>query len=67
MDVLDLFCGAGGMSLGFTKAGYDIKAGVDNWPQAVECYSRNFPDHGAHQMDLQNWKSVVEKFKKERK
>lgn len=54
------------MSLGFTRAGYDIKAGVDNWPQAIECYSQNFPGHLAHRMDLQNWKSVVEKFQNDR-
>lgn len=65
MNVLDLFCGAGGMSLGFMRAGYNIKAGVDNWPHAIECYSQNFPGHAAYQMDLQDWKAVVKKFQGE--
>lgn len=42
--VLDLFCGAGGLSLGFARAGCKILAGVDfeHWP--VETHHRNFPD-----------------------
>ena len=28
---VDLFCGCGGMSLGFQKAGFNIVAGIDNW------------------------------------
>lgn len=27
--VLDLFCGCGGLSLGFEKAGYDVLLGID--------------------------------------
>ena len=28
-SVVDLFCGAGGLSKGFMDAGFDIKIGVD--------------------------------------
>jgi len=31
MKVVDLFCGCGGLSLGFEKAGMDVVAGFDNW------------------------------------
>lgn len=51
--------------MGFLRAGYNIKAGVDNWSQAIECYSQNFPMHAALQMDLQDWKSVAKKFQDE--
>lgn len=42
--VLDLFCGAGGLSLGFRNAGCTILGGIDHehWP--VETHHENFPD-----------------------
>ncbi len=39
--VLDLFCGCGGMSLGFEKAGYDVLLGIDIWKDALETYKFN--------------------------
>lgn len=39
--VLDLFCGCGGLSLGFEKAGYDVLLGVDNWEDALKTYKFN--------------------------
>ena len=62
MKIIDLFCGAGGMSLGFTQAGYTVVGAVDNWGPAVECYKKNFKGNPFYQMDLSNWKSVVAKF-----
>lgn len=44
MKVLDLFCGAGGVSLGFHREGFEIIA-VDSWHWACESYKYNFPDH----------------------
>jgi len=43
--VLDLFCGAGGLSLGFKMAGFNIEGGIDFNEQAIETHSKNFP-HG---------------------
>jgi DNA (cytosine-5)-methyltransferase 1 len=34
--VVDLFCGAGGLSAGFRAAGFKIIAGVDNWRPAAK-------------------------------
>lgn len=42
--VLDIFCGAGGMSLGFQNAGCEILSGIDNYSHAVNTHHRNFPD-----------------------
>ena len=42
MKVVDLFCGCGGLSLGFEKAGMDVVAGFDNWQDALDVYRRNF-------------------------
>ena len=40
---VDLFCGAGGMSLGFEQAGFDIVAAVDVDPVHIATHQRNFP------------------------
>lgn len=40
---VDLFCGAGGMSLGFEQAGFDILGALDIDPINVATYRRNFP------------------------
>jgi len=37
--VLDLFCGCGGLSLGFMQAGFDIKLGVDIWKDAIATFN----------------------------
>ena len=35
MNVIDLFGGVGGLSLGFEKAGASVLASVDNWDEAM--------------------------------
>lgn len=42
MKVVDLFCGCGGMSLGFQNAGFEIVAAFDNWAPAIAVYQKNF-------------------------
>ncbi len=39
--VLDLFCGCGGMSLGFEMAGFDVELAIDNWEDALVTYRKN--------------------------
>lgn len=41
--LLDLFCGAGGLSLGFEWAGYDVVAANDNFKQACDTFRYNNP------------------------
>lgn len=41
MKVVDLFCGAGGFSLGFKQAGFDVILGIDNWEMACRTYVKN--------------------------
>lgn len=53
MNTVDLFCGVGGLSLGFQKAGFKIKASYDSWDKAINIYSLNFK-HPAHVLDLSN-------------
>ena len=51
MNVVDLFSGCGGLSLGFCKAGFKITAAYDNWDAAVSVYAANF-NHPIHTADL---------------
>ena len=41
LNVLDLFCGCGGMSKGLQDAGLNVVAGIDIWDKAVASYSVN--------------------------
>ena len=43
-NVLDLFCGAGGLSLGFKLAGYNIAGGIDFQADAIKTHELNFKD-----------------------
>ena len=43
-NVLDLFCGAGGLSLGFKMAGFDIVGGIDFNQEAIDTHALNFKD-----------------------
>lgn len=56
---VDLFCGGGGMSLGFTKSGFDIVAAFDKWPEALAVYRDNF-GHPAIEADLSDDESSFE-------
>jgi DNA (cytosine-5)-methyltransferase 1 len=51
LNVIDLFCGCGGMSKGLTDSGLNIIAGIDIWDKAVESYNKNF-EHKAYCEDL---------------
>ena len=43
-NFIDLFCGAGGMSLGFEKAGFNCVGAIDNFSAACETHKLNFPN-----------------------
>lgn len=60
--VLDLFCGSGGLSLGFEMASFDVCAAIDNWSDALVTYRYNHKGL-AIQADLEHLKpeEVVKK------
>lgn len=62
MKVVDLFCGCGGLSLGFEKAGMDVVAAFDNWPEALGVYRQNF-SHPAIRADLTNVEESVKRIR----
>jgi len=44
-NVIDLFCGCGGLSYGFERAGFNVLLGIDNDAKALETFELNH--HGA--------------------
>ena len=65
MRCVDLFCGCGGLSLGFARAGFTVEAAFDNWEAALAVYRNNFA-HPAIQLDLSDIAravGAVERFK----
>ncbi|MBK9712157.1 MAG: DNA cytosine methyltransferase [Kouleothrix sp.] len=52
MKAIDLFSGAGGMSLGFERAGFQVLAAFDHDPKHIETYSTNFPTTLARTVDI---------------
>jgi DNA (cytosine-5)-methyltransferase 1 len=51
LTALDLFSGAGGLSLGLTRAGFRIVGAVDSWKSAIASYEQNFA-HPAIRADI---------------
>ncbi|MCY4235903.1 MAG: DNA cytosine methyltransferase [Cyanobacteria bacterium MAG CAR2_bin_4] len=49
LSVIDFFAGAGGLSLGFARAGFHVEMAVDNCAAAVETHRWNL---GGHAQDL---------------
>jgi DNA (cytosine-5)-methyltransferase 1 len=42
LTFVDMFCGAGGSSLGLTYAGMRLLVGMNHWQQAIDTHSTNF-------------------------
>lgn len=60
---LDLFCGAGGLSLGLERAGFRSLLGLDTNRDAIATYRRAFPDAEALEQsivgyDFRQWRGV---------
>lgn len=41
LNIIDLFCGCGGLSLGFENAGFNVLLGIDMWEDALVTYRHN--------------------------
>jgi DNA (cytosine-5)-methyltransferase 1 len=52
LNVLDLFCGCGGMTRGLLDAGLNVIAGIDIWDKAIDSYSKNFSQHNSKHLAI---------------
>lgn len=62
---LDLFAGAGGLSLGLKDAGWDTAAALEYSADAAATYRKNFPkvrvlQEDVHGVDFSQWRGVVD-------
>ena len=44
MKIIDLFCGAGGLSLGFEQSGFKVISAIDNCKSSIETFNKNHPE-----------------------
>jgi len=59
MKVVDLFCGAGGFSLGFEVSDdFEVIYAIDNDPKPLETYRHNFPNTEVVEEDVRNVEEV---------
>jgi DNA (cytosine-5)-methyltransferase 1 len=56
LSATDLFCGAGGSSIGAEAAGVQLAMGINHWVRAIETHSTNFPhaDHDCRDVSEQH-------------
>lgn len=55
LRAVDFFCGGGGMSLGLSKAGIDVVAGIDSDPVCRETYEANHPNSPFIMADIKKY------------
>ena len=53
--IIDLFCGCGGLSLGFEMAGFEPEVAIDMWEDAIKTYNHNHSGDVAICQDIHNW------------
>ena len=46
LTATDMFCGAGGSSIGFEAAGGELRMAANHWALAIETHNSNFPNAG---------------------
>ena len=63
---IDLFAGAGGMSLGASMAGIDVKLCIEKDEHALLTYCRNHNGTKVYAEDIQKVKKITASFKKKR-
>ena len=52
---IDLFCGAGGFSLGFEMAGFETALAIDKWEHAINTFNYNREHKVGQNIDIQEF------------
>lgn len=55
MIVLDLFCGCGGLALGFKQAGFEIIGGIDHDSKAIATFNKNLDNGWVDDLSDASW------------
>jgi DNA (cytosine-5)-methyltransferase 1 len=55
LDFTDIFCGAGGSSIGLSEAGFRLKLAANHWDRAIETHAANFRDAEHLCADVSNY------------
>ena len=58
MILVDLFCGSGGLSLGFEQAGFEVVAAIDNSEDAILTYNKNRKFKVGQVDDIKNFNKI---------
>ena len=63
MNVIDLFCGCGGLSYGYQEAGCNIILGIDNNETALKTFERNHLGSKGLNIDLlrEDYRRIIKK------
>ena len=56
--VFDLYCGLGGLGLGFKRAGFESKGGIDYWQPAVENNAKLL-GHEAYRAEVKDADKII--------
>lgn len=59
MKIIDLFCGIGGLSLGFEQAGFEVVSAIDMWADAVRTYNHNRKEKVAKVMTVEDYNNTM--------
>ncbi len=63
-SIVDFFCGAGGLSYGFSQENFNIVLANDNDPDCIETYKFNHPDIDKNKVILEDIKIIIKKIDK---
>lgn len=55
MKIIDLFCGAGGFSLGFEENGFEGVLAIDKWNDAIQTYNHNRTNKHGFNIDISDY------------